>query len=615
MVRVSTRYQKKLAPGQSDVWMGAGLIWAFALIVLSTTWALRSSQDSVRAIFAVVLGAVAADFVLVLLPWKRLPTQVLIVFPLLILGMELSLAATTTGVASDYTGFFTLAFIFIGLTQPRGTSVVFAVLVAPTWVYCQDGFTSQVGVRLPIALGIWILIGEVLAARAARSSELAQELCERASTDALTGLPSRQTLIERIDGRLSSSEAGTSSLLLVNIDGFKAINDAFGHPVGDELLVEVANRLRASIEDGDMIARLGGDEFAVYLDHRSPSEAIVFGAHLMSSIATPIELTRGSAGVTASVGVLDLRECKTSGLALRNVDVALFEAKSTGRNRLSVFEEQMQKRIEDRLQLESELRRAVDEEQFEVYYQPTVNLETHQIVGYEALVRWNHPTRGLLAPGAFIDVCENSGLISRLGSFVLTTACNQAREWQPSDPGRRLTMAVNLSALQLFNSDLVAEVATALSVSGLRGDALVLEITERLLLADSPFVMRQLNGLKQLGIRIAIDDFGTGYSSLAYLREFPVDILKIDRSFVMPMNESRRAYALVKSIVSLAEALELDVIGEGAETASQVDTLARLGCTVIQGYYFGRPSSADEVSRYLAAHGTAGRARAAGDAS
>jgi diguanylate cyclase (GGDEF)-like protein len=583
--------------------MGAGLIWMFSLVVLSTAWALQSPGDNLRATVNVVVGAVIADFILLLLPWRRLPTRMLTVFPLLLVAMELALAATTRGFAADYTGFFTLAFIYIGLTQPRGTPTLFAIIVGPSWVYCQQEFTSQVGIRLPIALGVWILIGEVLAARAGQSRALTAELIEQASTDTLTGLASRLTMADRIDHSLSNKAGEPSSLLLLDLDGFKVINEAFGHAAGDELLVAVAQRISTCVTADDLVARLGGDEFAVYLPGCPLAHALGVGQRLVKVLAVPVELTRGSVGVTVSVGALDLGTCATAQQALQNVDVAMHHAKVGGQNRVSAFATDMQERVKARLRLESELRRAVDEEQFEVYYQPTVHAETRDTVGFEALVRWRHPQRGLLAAGEFIDVCEDMGLIVPLGNWILNTACRQAGLWQPLDPARRLTMAVNLSARQLFDTDLVSEVREALSTADLRGDALVLEITERLLLVDSPFVLRQLNELKALGIRIAIDDFGTGYSSLAYLREFPIDILKIDRSFVEPLGEDHQAVALVRSIIGLAEALGLDVIAEGAETVAQVELLTRIGCSVIQGYYFGRPASAEEIGGYLHPHG------------
>ena len=575
------------------------MVGLFSFVVLSTSWALHAPEDTPSAIVDVFVGAVLAGIVLVLLPWQQLPVRLLMLFPLLVLGTELALAASTNGVAVNYTGFLTLAFIYIGLTQPPWTSVVFACLVAPSWVYCQQGLTAEIWIRLPIALGIWLLIGEVLAARSTKSRAQTRALIEQANTDVLTGLGSRLLMSDRIDRSLSNPAERNSSLLLVDLDGFKAINDAFGHAVGDELLIGVADRIRACTGAEDLVARLGGDEFVVYLRGCALPDAIQVGQRLLREVAEPIELTRGHVRVTASIGVVDLATCSTAQDALRDADVAVYEAKSAGKSRLSVFESDMQERIAGRLVLESELRSAFEEGQFEVHYQPVVHAETGRIVGFEALIRWRHPERGVLPAGEFIGVCEEIGLIVPLGNWVLATACKQARDWQPLDPARRMTMAINLSARQLFDTDLVTEVKEALAAADLPGDALVLEITERLLLVDSPFVLHQLDELKQLGIRIGIDDFGTGYSSLAYLRDFPIDILKIDRSFVDPLDDDRQAVALVRSIIGIAKALDLDVIAEGAETLAQVEVLSQIGCYVIQGYYFGRPAPASEITGYL----------------
>jgi EAL domain-containing protein (putative c-di-GMP-specific phosphodiesterase class I) len=350
----------------------------------------------------------------------------------------------------------------------------------------------------------------------------------------------------------------------------------------------------------DVIARLGGDEFAVLLDRCTPAQAILVSQRLIESVSRPIDLTRGSVAVTASVGIVDLTRCASAQDALGDGDVAMYEAKLAGKNRYSLYKPEMAERIAARLKLGVELRTALEAGQFEAHYQPVVQVETGEVIGFEALLRWNHPERGQLAAGAFIEVCEEIGLIVPLGKWILNEACRQAGRWQREDPDRHLSMAVNLSSRQLFDTGLVAEVERALSESDLRGDVLVLEITERLLLVDSPFVLRQLDELKRLGVRIAIDDFGTGYSSLAYLRDFPVDILKIDRSFVEALDRDDQAVALAKSIVGISEALRLDVIAEGMETRAQVDVLYKIGCHVMQGFYFSRPKPADELGTCLA---------------
>jgi diguanylate cyclase (GGDEF)-like protein len=538
----------------------------------------------------------------------------LLLFPLLVLVTEIVLAAHTSGVAAYYTGFFTLGFIYIGLTQPRGTSFWFVLLVVPAWFYSQQGLTGHVWIRVLVATVIWVLVGEVVAGYASVHRARSDVLRKTAHTDILTGLASRLVMTQRIDGFIATSQVEPASLLVLDLDGFKAVNDAYGHNVGDELLVAIGRRIRANVSADDVIARLGGDEFAVLLERCTPGEAILVAQRLIESVGRPIDLTRGSVAVTASVGIVDLAMCASAQDALGDGDVAMYEAKLAGKNRHSLYRPEMAERIAARLKLGVELRTALERGQFEAHYQPVVQVETGEVVGFEALLRWNHPERGQLAAGAFIEVCEEVGLIVPLGKWILNEACRQAGRWQLEDPDRHLSMAVNLSSRQLFDTDLVTEVESALAASDLRGDVLVLEITERLLLVDSPFVLRQLDELKRLGVRIAIDDFGTGYSSLAYLRDFPVDILKIDRSFVEALDLDDQAVALAKSIVGIAEALQLDVIAEGMETREQVDVLYNIGCHVMQGFYFSEPKPAVELhtclaNRYVIAgsHRTPGR--------
>jgi len=583
-----------------EVWMGAGLVAAFLVMVASTAWDLHLSHDSRVTIFVILLAVAAVDAALCVPPWTNLPQQSLLVFPLMLVVTEVVLASQTHGVAAYYTGFFTLGFVYIGLTQRRGTSFGFVVLVVPAWVYIQQGLAGAVWIRVLVATVIWVFVGEVVAGYASVHRARSDVLRKTAHTDILTGLASRLVMTQRIDKYIATSRLEPASLLVLDLDGFKAVNDAYGHSVGDELLVAIGQRIRANVSADDVIARLGGDEFAVLLDRCTPGEAILVAQRLIESVGRPIDLTRGSVAVTTSVGIVDLAVNASAQDALGDGDVAMYEAKLAGKNRYSLYKPEMAERIATRLKLGVELRTALERDQFEAHYQPVVQVETGEVVGFEALLRWNHPERGQLAAGAFIEVCEEIGLIVPLGKWILHEACRQAGRWQSEDPGRHLSMAVNLSSRQLFDTDLVTEVETALSASGLRGDVLVLEITERLLLVDSPFVLRQLDELKRLGVRIAIDDFGTGYSSLAYLRDFPVDILKIDRSFVEALDLDDQAVALAKSIVGIAEALQLDVIAEGMETREQVDVLYNIGCHVMQGFYFSEPKPAPELQECLA---------------
>ncbi len=382
-------------------------------------------------------------------------------------------------------------------------------------------------------------------------------------------------------------------------NGFKVVNETYGHAAGDELLIAVAKRLRSSLREGYLGARLGGDEFVALLDGCTMRDAKELASRLLSSLSAPYALSRGRVAVTVSIGIVSVVPPTTAEAALRDADRAMSEAKAAGRNRISIFEGAMRDRVVRRLALETELRDALAEEQFEVFYQPVVNSGTGAMIGAEALLRWNHPHRGLLTPDAFLVVSEEMGLMETLGDWILRQATLQATEWQRIDPARAFSIAVNLSAPEMFSADLIGRVDRALDESGLAGRLLVLEITERIMMANTDQAMRQLEELRKLGVRIAIDDFGTGHSSLAYLRDLPIDILKVDRSFVNPLGSDRQALALLRAIVGIANALDLDVVVEGAETAAEIELLDQLGCHIVQGFYYGRPTSAAELSSRL----------------
>ena len=385
-------------------------------------------------------------------------------------------------------------------------------------------------------------------------------------------------------------------MLLIDLDGFKKVNDTFGHLVGDELLVVAAKRINSHIRDDDLAVRLGGDEFSVVVEHGGIDEAKRVAARIVSSVAAPIALSRIRLSVTASVGIVEILPSSKLENVLNHADLAMYQAKAAGRNQVMVYEDGLHTRMVQRLELEGELVDAVDKGEFEQYYQPIVHMGTGAIIGVEGLVRWHHPRRGLLLPGDFLLACQELGLMQTLGERLLLTACQKARRWQPIDPADAVSLAFNLSADEVFAPGLVARVETALEASGLHPGLLILEITEQIVMADKVRARRAMLDLQSLGVRIAIDDFGTGYSSLAYLREFPVNILKIDRSFVAPLGTDTRALALFQSILSIAEALSLDVIVEGVETRLQAELLVDLGCLVAQGFYFERPKAADDLA-------------------
>jgi diguanylate cyclase (GGDEF)-like protein/PAS domain S-box-containing protein len=432
--------------------------------------------------------------------------------------------------------------------------------------------------------------------------ETENRLRQLAHSDPLTGLANRVLITERIDEAVSqppSRDHGVA-LLLLDLDGFKAVNDSFGHAVGDELLLAVARRLSACLRSQDIAARLGGDEFAMLLESIDDEEASDVAERILAALAEPFVLRRAHVVVTASIGLVHAGRGRRTEDLLRDADVAMYQAKGAGKNQVVVFEPSMQEQVASRLRMESELRTAVTDGQFVLYYQPFVNLETRRVVGVEALVRWQHPIRGLLPPAEFIPIAEETGLIVALGRWILETACAQAAAWQPADPAALLSIAVNLSPRQLHDPDLIGFATRCLRDSGLPPSALTIEITENLLLTDSALAGARLDQLRALGVQVAVDDFGTGYSSLAYLRRYPVDILKIDRSFVTPLADGPRQAALVRSIIDLAAALDLDTVAEGVERPDQAATLAELGCHVAQGFYFSEPQPVASIEALLA---------------
>jgi diguanylate cyclase (GGDEF)-like protein len=462
----------------------------------------------------------------------------------------------------------------------------------------RDGMTrwvlDQMWLREAQADGRRIIDGVVTDITSRKEAELG--LRRLAHSDSLTGLSNRLYLAERIDETVDDLPPGSPgiALLLLDLDGFKAVNDSFGHAIGDELLMMVARRLHGSLRPEDVAARLGGDEFAVLLEHVDHEAALAAAQRVLAAISTPFVLSRSTVAISASIGLVHATDARGSQDLLRDADVAMYRAKADGKSRVVSFEPAMQARVLRRLRLETELRRSVEDGDFLLHYQPLVDLDTLEIVGVEALIRWQHPTRGLLPPAEFIDVAEDTGLIVPLGRWVIEQATVDAAAWQPAS-GRPLSIAVNLSPRQLHDPELVEFAAKALDHAGLPAGALIIEITENLLLKDAELARSRLAALRALGIQVAVDDFGTGYSSLAYLDRYPVDILKIDRSFVDSLGDSAKSTALVRSIIDLATALGLDTIAEGVEDRHQLATLRSLGCHFAQGFFFARPRPAGEI--------------------
>jgi diguanylate cyclase (GGDEF)-like protein len=420
--------------------------------------------------------------------------------------------------------------------------------------------------------------------------------------DALTGLPNRALVIDRAEQMLARARRSRTPVaaLYVDIDGFKHINDSFGHATGDELLSVVAARLSGIVREADTVGRLGGDEFVVLLeDHTLDAGPELVAERMCQVLGQPIDLqgTKGrTVSVTASIGIA-LGQRDSADDLLRDADFALYEAKGAGKNRWVMFESRMQTAAQDLLELEMDLKEALDAGQFFLLYQPTFDLQSETIKGIEALIRWRHPVRGVIPPDAFIPLAEETGLIVPIGRWVLRTACQQAAAWHRH--GRPLGMAINVSARQLDQPSLVQDVADTLASTGLEPAALTLEITETTLMRDAEAAARRCHALKALGVRLAVDDFGTGYSSLAYLRQFPVDALKIDRSFISGIAASGDSKALIHTLVQLGKTLGLETLGEGIEERAQLRELQREKCDSGQGFLFARPLEVDAIEELL----------------
>jgi diguanylate cyclase (GGDEF)-like protein len=423
--------------------------------------------------------------------------------------------------------------------------------------------------------------------------DLEERLRYQAYHDMLTGLPNRAFFMDKLaEAEVLRQESGTpSAVLFLDVDNLKAVNDSLGHEGGDTLIKLLCERLVDSVRDTDTVARLSGDEFAILLMGPGSSHQAERVAHrVIDSLRTPTRIGEHLVRTGFSIGLATSSTCAASGIdMLRAADMAMYVAKSGGKGRLEVFQPSHHTAHVERDAVRGELAGALDGEQLELHYQPIVDICSQQIVGFEALLRWRHPERGLVSPLEFIPLAEETGLIVPIGRWVLQEATRQAAEWQNRSPLGRLRMSVNVSVRQFQHPDLVGDVAEALQRSGLDATLLTLEITESLFAQDIEETTRKIGLLKGQGIRLALDDFGTGYSSLSYLRRFPIDTLKIDKSFIDGVTTSAEGHAVVAAITQLGETLHLEVVAEGLETAEQVETLRALGCPLGQGYHFSRP--------------------------
>jgi diguanylate cyclase (GGDEF)-like protein/PAS domain S-box-containing protein len=433
------------------------------------------------------------------------------------------------------------------------------------------------------------------------------ELHQHARSDSLTGLANRRLLVERLDQALRRSvlDRKTHALIFVDVDRFKSINDSLGHVTGDGFLVAIGARLKAGVRNNDLLARFGGDEFVVLLEDVAGVDVAVAAARrICAAVQQPLALADGHELVASvSVGIALTEPGKSADDVLRNADVAMYEAKAkTGGGTYRVFDQaSMGTRSSERLQMEADLRKGIERNELEVYYQPFYSLDSEHIVGAEALVRWHHPARGLISPVKFIPMAEETGLILPLGRYVLDRACERLCSIRDR-LGVNLPISINLSPRQFQESGLLAQVAGVLDATGLPAELLIFEITESMVMEDISSAREVMKKLNRLGVRLAIDDFGTGHSSLAYLKQFPVHEVKVDRAFVQGVAESPVDSAIVRAVIDLANAMGMATVAEGVETKSQVAGLKMLGCQVAQGFYFSRPLHADEFDRLLARH-------------
>jgi diguanylate cyclase (GGDEF)-like protein len=623
---------------------------AAALLISPKTWAGANSQTHIHVWLAVFLGGAISLFPIVLAvvrPGEASTRYVIATAQMLMSSLLIHL--TGGRIETHFHVFGSLAFLafyrdwrvlvpstvvvaadhfFRGMFWPESVYGVLAVsnwrwLEHAGWVLFEDTF---LGIAIKRGMSEMCAIAERTAEGerlnegleqrvSERTSELEKEVAERkqieeqllhnAFHDGLTGLANRALFIDHLKlalGRAERHEAYRFAVLFLDLDRFKSVNDSLGHTVGDQLLVAIARRLETIVRPGDTVSRLGGDEFTVLLDDlKDADEAEAVAERLQRELAMPFNLGGHEVFVTVSIGVA------VSGDGyprpediLQDADTAMYRAKRLGKARHEVFEQGMRAHAADVLGLERDLRQAIERRELFLEYQPIVSLGTGVLRGFEALVRWRHPERGVIPPLKFIPIAEETGQIIPLGIWVLEEACRQMRRWQDVSPaGEPLTMSVNLSGKQFMQSDLLEQIQGVLRETGLDPRSLKLEITETVVMENIDTATRTLEQLRALGVELSIDDFGTGYSSLSYLQSFPVSTLKIDRSFVSRMTESDGTAEIVRTIMRLARSLGMDVVAEGVETEGQRARLTDMECEFGQGYYFSKPMGEDDVEAFL----------------
>jgi diguanylate cyclase (GGDEF)-like protein len=590
----------------ASMFLGSGIV-AFANGLIS-----HLDRVDVGALRLTGLLTALVALVVLFLPWER---HFRVVANSLVVGTLAFLVASdhfnhysrAESALAVYPVFFILLIAWTGLTRPKGAATIAACVSAPAlyWILANGGRASVGGQCLIVTIPVAAVLGEVLSWNSHRARTMTNLEMQRRLHDPLTGLANRTLLSIQLDNALARVRRGPGALavLYLDLDHFKHINDTHGHNAGDDVLIEAAARLQSAARETDTVARIGGDEFVILCeDIESLAAATEIAQRFLDVIDITFSTHTNGARLTLSIGIVfSDHGTETAETLLQNADLALYRAKQAGRARFEIFGDALREQVAVRHELELALRQAISRNELRVYYQPIVGADTGTTRGFEALIRWERPGFGLVAPDQFIPIAEETGLIVDIGAWVLDHACREAATWAQRWPDRRLGISVNVSSRQLATTDIIDTVTATLARTGLDPNRLTLELTESTLIDDAAGTQAILRELRALGLNLSLDDFGTGYSSLTYLRAFPINIVKVDKSFVRTIGTEREDTAIVSAVLALAKNLDIAVVAEGVETPEQLAVLLHLQCPFLQGYLFSHPRPVDDIPELVVA--------------